>query len=287
MSASSAEHATTQGGERELGGVGDDVGLAVRTKRRGGPCDMVSVDTAEAFSQVIGCGEAEVADLVQILDPDVATRATKRPATPGSLPRHHLRSSRSRRPARQRSPCRFDRVDRVGLADAAAHLAVGTIDLDHPTPGRGDAERDRHRRHRCLPRQLERPARTPRPSRAARRTRSSSSRTTRHPTRRRSRRPPPRRAHPDAYPLRPSPGACSLRWSSPSLLSQTVKGWHARPGKETVTSTLLSNSELDHPPERGVPSSAHAPVDTHPTNLGAKQVRRTREPRDELCGPTN
>src|SRR3954451_7413441 len=49
----------------------------------------------------------------------------------------------------------------------------------------------------------------------------------------------PQHEHPRACLLRPSPGACSLRWSSPSLLSQTVKGWHARPGKETVTSTLL------------------------------------------------
>src|SRR6267142_4739065 len=46
-----------------------------------------------------------------------------------------------------------------------------------------------------------------------------------------------------ACPLHPSPGACSLRWSSPSLLSQTVKGWHARPGKETVTINLFMQED--------------------------------------------
>ena len=77
------------------------------------------------------------------------------------------------------------------------------------------------------------------PRHTTRGSRPASSRTTRHPTRRRSRRPPLQHERPRACPLHPSPGACSLRWSSPSLLSQTVKGWHARPGKETVTSTLL------------------------------------------------
>jgi hypothetical protein len=37
--------------------------------------------------------------------------------------------------------------------------------------------------------------------------------------------------------------------------AQDVKGWHARPGKETVIPRAAANSELDHPPERGVPIS--------------------------------
>src|SRR5450631_76386 len=35
----------------------------------------------------------------------------------------------------------------------------------------------------------------------------------------------------------PQHGATNLRWASPSL--SYVEGWHARPGKETVTEELL------------------------------------------------
>ena len=37
--------------------------------------------------------------------------------------------------------------------------------------------------------------------------------------------------------------------------SSTVKGWHARPGKETVTINTVTVRKIDHPPERGVPNS--------------------------------
>src|SRR5206468_9589942 len=93
-----------------------------------------------------------------------------------------------------------------------------------------------------------------------------------------------------------SPGACSLRWSSPSLLSQTVKGWHARPGKETVTINLFVQEDrspsgtgraqfethaLTRKPNRNVPGTTNTTVDPkplHPSSLAvmgaSKQATR-------------
>ena len=264
---------------RELGGVGDDVGLAVRTKRRGGPCDMVSVDTAEAFSQVIGCGEAEVADLVQILDPDVATRATSDQQRPDRFHVTICGLRDSRRPARQRSPCRFDRVDRVGLADAAAHLAVGTIDLDHLDPAAAEMPSETgtvgtgafHANSSDRPEPRDPVVQLGEPDRR-RRERLD----TQHAAVRVDRR---RDVHIQMriHSARHRARALYDGHRHPFSLKRSRGGTHVREGDRDEHAAV--NSELDHPPERGVPSSAHAPVDTHPTNLGAKQVRRTREPR--------
>ena len=53
---------------------------------------------------------------------------------------------------------------------------------------------------------------------------------------------------------------------------QVVKGWHARPGKETVTIGLRPTDPIDHPPERGVPISAHRPADTHRLDARTSQT---------------
>src|SRR6266850_3622745 len=102
------------------------------------------------------------------------------------------------------------------------------------------AEPDQRRRSRCLPPRPARPDRTNPTTTTTRDSRPASSETTSRPTIRQPNRPPQRHAHRDAYPHHRRPGAHLLRWSSaiPSLVEQ-VKGWHARPGKETVTSTLL------------------------------------------------
>ena len=87
--------------------------------------------TTKAFSQVIGGGETEVADLIQVLDPHVATRSASDEQHPD---RFHVTIGGLRDPrrtTRQRSPRRFDGVNRVGLAGTATQLAVRTINLDH------------------------------------------------------------------------------------------------------------------------------------------------------------
>jgi hypothetical protein len=55
-----------------------------------------------------------------------------------------------------------------------------------------------------------------------------------------------------------------------------VKGWHARPGKETVDERAAANSRLDHPPERGVPCCAHTEqpsIGTEPGNVATTPTK--------------
>ena len=217
---------------------------------------MVSVHTAEPFSQVIGGGEAEMADLVQTLDPHVATR----PASDQQRPdRFHvaicgLRDPR--RPTRQRSPRRFDGVDRVGLAGAAAQLAVGTIDLDHlhTTAAEMTSEAGTVRAGAFHANPGDRPER-PRPNRAARRN-------------------PMVVVANDSTPNTPpfastAAATCTSRCvSTPPVtgraLSTMVIAIPSVSNGQGVARTsregdrdehAAANSELDHPPERGVPSS--------------------------------
>jgi hypothetical protein len=80
-------------------------------------------NVSELFTQEIWAGEAEVTDLIQAAGARLAS---------GTL-RDEQRSDRfdvavrgfrdPRRPARQRGPGRFDRVDRIGLAAHAAEMS--------------------------------------------------------------------------------------------------------------------------------------------------------------------
>ena len=101
----------------------------VATPRRCAPAGRGHVP--QPFAQLVGSGEAEMADLIQVLDAHVAARAARdqQRADRFDVAIGGLRDPR--RPARQRRPRRFDRVELVGLAVAAALLAVRTIDLDH------------------------------------------------------------------------------------------------------------------------------------------------------------
>ena len=85
----------------------------------------------QPFAQLVGSGEAEVTDLIQVLDAHVAARAAhdQQRADRFDITIGGLRDPR--RPTRQRGAGRFDRVELVGLAVAAPLLSVGTIDLDH------------------------------------------------------------------------------------------------------------------------------------------------------------
>ena len=92
---------------------------------------LVDGHVPQPFAQLVGRGEPEMADLIQVLDAHVAARAA----------RHQQRADRfdvsigglrdPRRTTRQRRPCRFDRVELVGLAVPTTLLSVRTIDLDH------------------------------------------------------------------------------------------------------------------------------------------------------------
>ena len=158
-------------------------------------------------------------------------------------------------PAAQRRPGRLDGVDGVGLAVAAAGLPVGAINLDHRHPSAAqeagqpspvgaralDTDPD-HRAEAAQPGvQLGEPG-------GGRRERFDTQHAavavdgggdmnvevSVHPTSDRARLYDGHR-HPFSL--------------------QVVKGWHARPGKETVT-IGCANRPIDHPPERGVPMSA-------------------------------
>ena len=262
------EDASTEGLDREFRGVGDGVAAGSGAQCGGGACQVVAGHVAELFAELVGGGEAKMADLVQVFDADVAG------GTPGDEQRpdrFHVTIGRLRDaagPTRQRRSGRFDRVDRVGLARTAAQLTVRAIDLDHlETVAAQSTGRGRHRTRRSLPL---RPGPGPRIRTAigaAGRSRPVSSQTTRLPTPRRSRPPPRRRAHPDACRLHPSPSACSLRWSSPSLLCSSGQG---------VARASRDGDRGDRPVGAGrsvtlrngaCPISARTPVDRHLKNL--------------------
>ena len=227
-----------------------------RPQRRGGACQAAAGHTPEPFSQLVGRGEAEMADLVQALDPRVTCRTFRDQQRPDRFHVAVRRSSRSPTPVptpppaplRSRRSCRTSRPGgaaagsvgrprspRAPAAQIAGQARAVRAGAFHPDP---------------LP-----AARTPPSQSCNARNPPVSSRTTPHPTRRRSHRPRPRHAHPNAYQLRPSPGAWSLRWSSPSLLCSTDQGV-ARTSREGDRDEHAGlNSELGHPPERGVPNS--------------------------------
>ena len=69
------DDAPAEGAHGQLGGIHDGVTGRIGTQRSGLSGEGVDGDTTEAFPQLIGCGEAEVADLVEALDAHVASRA--------------------------------------------------------------------------------------------------------------------------------------------------------------------------------------------------------------------
>ena len=124
----------------------------------------------EPFSQLVGRGEAEMADLVQVLDPHVASPSGARPTTPGSLRHHHRRTSRSptHDPTTPHAPLRSRRA--VGLA-RSGDAADGWDDRPRSPRALSRADDGPARRHtrRCLPPPPGRPCRTPPANRATRR----------------------------------------------------------------------------------------------------------------------
>jgi hypothetical protein len=85
----------------------------------------------ESFTQLLRSGEAQMSDLIQILDAYVAARTThdQQRADRFDITIGCLRDPR--RAARQCRTRRFDRVELVRLALAAPLLPIGAVDLDH------------------------------------------------------------------------------------------------------------------------------------------------------------
>ena len=111
-SASSASDAASQGRDRELRRVHDGVAAGGGSQRRGGARpDWSTVHVPEPFPQLVGCGEAEMADLVQVLDAHVAARAARDQQRPDRFDVAIGGLRDPRRTARQRRPRRFDRVE--------------------------------------------------------------------------------------------------------------------------------------------------------------------------------
>jgi hypothetical protein len=92
---------------------------------------MEAGHAAKAFSQLIGGGEAEVADLVERLDLRRAHAALRDHERPDRFDVAVASLARTLGSPRQRSAGRFDRVGGIRLAGATSRLAVGAINLDH------------------------------------------------------------------------------------------------------------------------------------------------------------
>ena len=214
--------------------------LRVRTQCGRGASELVSMHATKPFSQLVGGGEAEVADLVQVLDPHVATRSAN---DQQRADRFHVTIGGLRDPrrtTRQRGPRRFDRVNLVGLAGTATLLAVRTVDLDHhQTPAAEMAREAGAVGAGAFHPDPSRPSRTPPANRefgeTGRRRRERLD--AQHAAVRVDRRC-------DMHiqvcidSTRDWARALDDGHRHPFSLKR-FKGWHARPGKETVTSTLL------------------------------------------------
>ena len=90
--------------------------LRVGPQRGGVAGQVVAVNVAEPFPQLVGGAEPEMADLVEALDPHVTPRAVRHQQRPD---RFHIAIGGLGDPrgaARQRRPSRLDGVDGVGLA---------------------------------------------------------------------------------------------------------------------------------------------------------------------------
>ena len=91
----------------------------------------------EPGPQIVRAGQDQRTGLVDGLGPLVAGAALGHHERPDRLHRPVAALRRPGRPAGLRGPRRADRVQRVGLAVAAAVLPVGPVHLDDPDPGRG------------------------------------------------------------------------------------------------------------------------------------------------------
>ena len=134
--------APAQLAQRDPGGVADDVAGPGPQRRQLG--DQVSGRVrGEPGAQVIGAGHDQGPGLVDRLGPLGAGAALGDHQRPDRLDRAVPALRRAAGPAGLGGPGGADRVQRVGLALAAAVLPVRAVHLDDPDAGRGDMWRAR------------------------------------------------------------------------------------------------------------------------------------------------
>ena len=106
----------------------------VRAQRRGGLGEGADGDATEPFPQLIGGAEAEMAELVEALDAGVASGAVGDEQHPDRFDVAIGGLGHAVGAAAQRRSSGLDGIDAVGLAVAATGLTVRAIDLDHRHP---------------------------------------------------------------------------------------------------------------------------------------------------------
>ena len=218
-------------------------------------------------------------DLIQILDRAHHGRSGARPTTPGSLRHHHRRSSRSPTPdpTTPPGPLRSRRARRTSRAGDAPD---GSDDQPRspPAPRREIAARPAPYApvpstptRAIVPKPVSQPCNCANPAGVV--ANDSTPNT------------PPfastaaATCTSTACRLHPSSGACSLRWSSPSLLSngQGV----ARTSREgDRDESTVRTAKIDHPPERGVPNSSTV------RSTGAPIKRAVPTVQSRQCSPS-
>ena len=93
-------------------------------------------NVTEMLAQPVRAGESEVTDLIQATGSGLAARTLRDQQRPNRFDVPVCGFRDARRPTRERGASRFDRVDRIGLAEHAANLAVRAINFDHHQPAR-------------------------------------------------------------------------------------------------------------------------------------------------------
>jgi hypothetical protein len=125
------EDASTEDAYRRLGWAHHRVAGGSWSQPGGDTAEVVAADAAQSVSQLVGRGEAEVADLVERRDPHRAGGAFRHDEGADGLDVAVAGLARALRSTGQRGPCCFHGVGGIRLAGAPASLAVGSIDLDH------------------------------------------------------------------------------------------------------------------------------------------------------------
>ena len=118
------QHPTSEDAHRRLGRGHHRVAAGPRPQPGRDTAEVVAADAAQSVSQLVGRGEAEVADLVERLDPRRAGGALGDHQGADGLDVAVAGLARALRSARQRRSRRFHRVGGIGLAGAPARLAA-------------------------------------------------------------------------------------------------------------------------------------------------------------------
>ena len=123
--------AARQGAQRGLGRGGDGVGARLRSPAGADLHDGAGAQTSEVVFEVLGGADGESVDLVGGLGAGLDRGAPRHRDHPDRLHGPVGALGHAHRGTVERGPGRGLGVDGVGLAPPAAHLAVGSVDLDY------------------------------------------------------------------------------------------------------------------------------------------------------------